>query len=72
MNIVYNISKNSSDKTIDSIVNQINVIEGMTAKSEYVGLFKTDLHITSKGDMTPNEILSLGALIGTIEANQYI
>ena len=72
MTLLYNLSRNSSDETVATIVDQLNNIEGLSAKSEYISLFKTDLHITSEKDMTLNEILSLGALIGTIEANQYI
>ena len=72
MDLLFNLSRNSSDETIEKVVSAINAISGMKAHSQYVSLFKTDLHITSEEEMTPNEILSLGALIGTIEANQYI
>ena len=72
MELTYNLSRNSSDETIQVIVDQLNAITGITAESKYISLFKTDLYIKSENQMTFDEILSLGALIGTIEANQYI
>lgn len=72
MELTYNMSRNSSDETVDKIEKQLNTISGIKVSHKYISLFKTELYITIEKEITPNELLALGALIGTIEANQYI
>ena len=72
MNATYSISRNSSDKTVQEILKALNIIEGVNASSETEGLFKRKLTITTEGELTPEELIGLGALIGTIEAGQHI
>lgn len=72
MNLTYNISRNTSDDTITKIIKSLEAIEGIKCRAVYEALFKTRLEITIVKELTPDELLSLGALIGTIEANQYI
>ena len=72
MTTTYNVSRNSSDKVIQNVLKALNDIEGVTASSETIGLFKRKLTIITETELTPEELISLGALIGTIEAQQYI
>jgi hypothetical protein len=55
----------------DRIVKALNEFPDTSAKSEFIMKIPRKLlvHIDIKGDLTVNEILSLGALIGSLTRN---